>query len=171
MRRSDPASLRRSVPSAVAMLFLPTFALAYVGQLPVAEWIVLPVVAAIGPVVVAWLGFRSTDVALLVPLIVLGILVGLAAPGVTTDLLAILAAVGILLWLAVATNPRRKVGDLAAGVVVPAVGGGVALALAVVAPSEFAFVGAAATLAGVGFVVVAVIVWMLTRPGSAASPS
>ncbi|MCI4350004.1 MAG: hypothetical protein L3K15_00585 [Thermoplasmata archaeon] len=169
MSRTDLAGVLRSVPSAVGLLLVPALALALVGQVPVAAAVVLPAVAAGAVVLFRWLNVRYPDVALLPPMVVLGILIGLAAPGPASELFALAVAVGILLWLAVATNPARKLPDLAAGVVVPAFGGGVALALSLVAPSGFAFVGAGATLAGFGFVVAAVIVWMLTRPGPSAS--
>jgi hypothetical protein len=171
MTRTDPTVFRRRAPSALVLLGLPVFALGWVGRLPAPWLIVLPALAASVPVLLGWLKVPSPDLALLAPLGVLGLLIGLGAPGATAEPFAVMAAIGILFWLAVTTHPRRKFMDLAAGVVVPAFGGTVALALSFLAPAGFAFVGAAATLAAFGFVVVAVIVWMASGPGPSASAS
>jgi hypothetical protein len=171
MTRTDRTVLLRRAPSAIGFLGLPAFALGWVGHVPAAGLIVLPAIAAAVPVLLGWLKVRSPDLALLAPIAVLSILIGWGAPGPATEAFAVVAAIAFLLWLAVTTHPTRTFVDLASGVVVPAFGGGVALALSFLAPAGYAFVGAAATLAGFGFVVVAVIVWMVSRPVPSASPS
>ena len=171
MRRFALAAAARAVPSAVVLLFLPALALAFLGAEPTGALVGLPSIAAAVPLVIAGLRRRSLELALLAPLAVLAGEVGLGSPGPALDVAAVIDAVGLLAWLAVASHPGRRPGDLASGLVTPAFGGGVALALSFLAPTGAAFVGAAATLAGFGFIVAALILWLLTRPDSPPSAS
>ncbi|MCI4319612.1 MAG: hypothetical protein L3K23_05730 [Thermoplasmata archaeon] len=171
MRGFSPAAVAHAAPVAIGLLLLPALFLAVAGGGPIAELVGLPLVAAGVPLLTAGLRRPPLGVAFLAPVAALGGGVGLGSPGPALELAAVVDAVAILAWLAIASHPGRRLADLASGLVTPAFGGGLALGISFLAPSGFAFVGAAATLAGFGFIVTALILWLLTRPGEPAPAS
>jgi hypothetical protein len=171
MRRFAAGAVARAAPAAFGLLLLPAVALAFAGGESVGGLVALPLLAATVPLLLAGLQRRSLELAILSPIAVLVLEVGFGNPGAALEVAAVVDAVALLAWLAIASHPGRRVTDLATGLVTPAFGGGLALAISFLAPASSAFVGAAAALAGFGFIVAAMILWLLTRPDTTASPS
>jgi hypothetical protein len=171
MRQFAAAAVARAAPAAIGLLLLPAVALAFAGGAPLVGLVAWPLLAAALPLLLVGLRRRSFELAILAPIAVLVFEVGLGNPGAALEVAAVVNAVAILGWLAIASHPGRRVTDLATGLVTPAFGGALALAISFLAPAGSAFVGAAAALAGLGFIVAAMILWLLTRPDTTASPS
>ncbi|HZY69354.1 MAG TPA: hypothetical protein VFF67_00025 [Thermoplasmata archaeon] len=171
MKRGD--ALGRALAVSAGLLGVPIVALGFIGGVP-ALVVALGAALAVGggAALAVYLpgGWRETAV---VPVVVgLGWTAVVAGGGAAAELVAGVAAVGVLLWRAT-TGPGGRPWNavLLSAAALPLLGTSLTVVVAVLAPSPVAYVGVAASLVGVALLLAAVAVLLRASPHEQPIPS